>query len=74
MYNPAKCSRARCGSGREDTVKSTDTDLQKGSGPEELMKALDEARVPRLNPILTLLVLQLLGLAWLFLVSKALGG
>ena len=73
MYNPAKCS-AHCGSGREDTVKSTDNDLQRGSGPEELMKALDEARVPRLNPILTLLVLQLLGLAWLFLVSKALGG
>lgn len=65
---------AHCGSGREDTVKSTDNDLQRGSGPEELMKALDEARVPRLNPILTLLVLQLLGLAWLFLVSKALGG
>lgn len=66
--------RARCGSGREDIVKSTDNDVQKGSGPEELMRALDEARVPRLNPILTLLVLQLLGLAWLFLVSKALGG
>ena len=66
--------RARCGSGREDIVKSTDSDFQKGSGPEELMRALDEARVPRLNPILTLLVLQLLGLAWLFLVSKALGG
>lgn len=65
---------ARCGSGWEDTVKSTDNDVQKGSGPEELMRALDEARVPRLNPILTLLVLQLLGLAWLFLVSKALGG
>ena len=66
--------RARCGSGREDTVKSTDDDIQKGSSPEELMKALDEARVPRLNPILALLVLQLLGLVWLFLVSKALGG
>ena len=66
--------RARCGSGREDTVKSTGNDLQKGSGPEEMMKALDEARVPRLNPILALLVLQLLGLAWLFLVSTALGG
>ena len=55
-------------------MKSTDNDVQKGSGPEELMRALDKARVPRLNPILTLLVLQLLGLAWLFLVSKALGG
>ena len=66
--------RARCGSGREDTVRSNDNDFQKGSGPEELTKALDEARVPRLNPILTLLLLQLLGLAWLFLVSKALGG
>ncbi len=55
-------------------MKSTDNDVQKGSGPEELMRALDEARVPHLNPILTLLVLQLLGLAWLFLVSKALGG
>lgn len=52
----------------------SDNDFQKGSGPEELMKALDEARVPRLNPIFTLLVLLLLGLAWLFLVSKALGG
>lgn len=66
--------RARYGSGREDAMKLSDNDFQKGSGPEELMKALDEARVPRLNPILTLLVLQLLGLAWLFLVSKALGG
>ena len=65
---------ARCGSGREDTVKSTDNDLHKGTGPEELVKALDEARVPRLNPILVFLVLQLLGLAWLFLFSKALGG
>ena len=55
-------------------MKLSDSDRQKGSGPEELMKALDEARVPRLSPILTLLVLQLLGLAWLFLVSKALGG
>jgi len=55
-------------------VKPTDSDFQEGSGPEELMKSLDEARVPRLNPIFTLLVLQLLGLAWLFLVSKALGG
>lgn len=55
-------------------MTSSDSDFQKGSGPEELMRALDEARVPRLNPILTLLVLQLLGLAWLFLVSKALGG
>ena len=55
-------------------MASSDSDFQKGSGPEELMRALDEARVPRLNPILTLLVLQLLGLAWLFLVSKALGG
>ena len=55
-------------------MKSTDDDYRIGSDPEELMKALDEARVPRLNPILALLVLQLLGLAWLFLVSKALGG
>ena len=55
-------------------MKSTYNDFQKGSGREELMKSLDEARVPHLNPILTLLVLQLLGLAWLFLVSKALGG
>ena len=66
--------RARYGSGREDTLKSTDNDIQTGSGPEELTKALDEAPVPRLNPILTLLVLQLLGVAWLFLVSMALGG
>ena len=66
--------RARCGSGREDTEKSNDNDFRKGSEPEELTKSLDEAPVPRLNPILTLLVLQLLGLAWLFLVSKALGG
>ena len=55
-------------------MKLPGNDFQNGSGPDELMKALDEARVPRLNPILTLLVLQLLGLAWLFLVSKALGG
>ncbi len=55
-------------------MKSTDNDIQTGSGPEELTKALDEAPVPRLNPILTLLVLQLLGVAWLFLVSMALGG
>lgn len=55
-------------------MKLPDNDFQEGSGPDELMNALDEARVPRLNPILTLLVLQLLGLAWLFLVSKALGG
>ena len=55
-------------------MKANDNDFQKGSGPEDLTKALDEAPVPRLNPILTLLVLQLLGLAWLFLVSKALGG
>lgn len=55
-------------------MKSTDNAFQEGSGPEELMKALDEARVPRLNPIFAFLVLQLLGLAWLFLVSKALGG
>lgn len=66
--------RGRCGSGREDTVRATDNDFQKGSGPEELMKALDEAPAPRLNPILTFLVLQLLGVAWLFLVSMALGG
>ena len=55
-------------------MKSTDNDVQNGSGPEELMRALDEAPVPRLNPVLTLLVLLLLGLAWLFLVSMALGG
>ena len=55
-------------------MKLSDSDRQKDAGPEELMKSLDEARVPRLNPIFTLLVLQLLGLAWLFLVSKALGG
>ena len=38
------------------------------------MKAADEARVPRLSPILTFLILQLLGVAWLVLWSKALGG
>jgi len=55
-------------------MNSSDSNFQAGSGPEELMKSLDEARVPRLNPILAFLVLQLLGLAWLFLVSTALGG
>ena len=55
-------------------MKSSGNDLQNGSEPEELMKAADEARVPRLSPILTFLVLQLLGVAWLFLWSKALGG
>ena len=55
-------------------MKSTDNDIQTGSGSEELTNALDQAPVPRLNPVLTLLVLLLLGLAWLFLVSKALGG
>ena len=55
-------------------MRETDNDFEKGSGPDELMKALDEAPVPRLNPILTFLVLQLLGVAWLFLVSMALGG
>ena len=55
-------------------MKLSDSDFQEGSGPDELTKALDEARVPRLNPILTFLILQLLGIAWLFLVSKALGG
>ena len=53
---------------------SPDSDLETGSEPEELMKAADEARVPRLSPILTFLILQLLGVAWLFLCSKALGG
>ena len=55
-------------------MKSSDSDSQKGSGPDELMRLADEARVPRLSPILTFLILQLLGIAWLFLVSKALGG
>lgn len=55
-------------------MKSSDIDYGTGSAPEDLMKAADEARVPRLSPILTFLILQLLGLAWLFLVSMALGG
>ena len=55
-------------------MKSSDNDFQNGSEAEELMKAADEARVPRWSPVLTFLILQLLGLGWLFLCSKALGG
>ncbi len=55
-------------------MKPADNDFPNAPEPEELMKAADEARVPRLSPILTFLILQLLGVAWLFLWSKALGG
>ena len=67
-------SGARCGHGREESMKSSDNDFQNGSEAEELMKAADEARVPRWSPVLTFLILQLLGLGWLFLCSKLLGG
>ena len=51
-----------------------DHSSETGSERDELMKALDQVRVPRLSTVIAFLILQLLGLLWLFLCSKALGG